>query len=127
MIKTQFETHSNEDGEVKIIIDNLCFSSVLKITSKENTSKGNCYHINDRQFCYVICGQVKLLKRPVGSKEKPQEYIINSGESFIINSLEEYVILFLKKTIMDCYCRLPRDEESYEEDTVKLNFNLLEI
>ena len=127
IIINQYKTFTDERGEIKTILSNMKFSSVLKIVTEKGFKRANHYHVDDKHFTYLICGKLRYIQRPLGSYEKPSEYILLPGQSIYTPNVYEHQFIALERSIMDCYCYLNRDQESYESDTVRLNFDLSEV
>ena len=120
-------SHIDERGEIQQIVNNIPFSSVLRITSKAGSVRANHFHINDMHVCLLIFGKMNYLERPVGSKEKPVKVEINSGDVFLTNKMIEHCMQFVEDSEFLCFAKLSRDQADYEKDTIQLGYNLVDL
>lgn len=123
----KLSSHIDERGEIQQIINDIPFSSVLKITSKAGSIRANHFHINDMHVCLLTFGKMNYLERPVGSKEKPVKVEINSGDVFLTNKMIEHCMQFVEDSEFLCFAKLSRNQADYEKDTIGLGYNLAEI
>ena len=120
-------SYIDERGEIQQIINDIPFSSVLKITSKAGSIRANHFHTNDMHVCVLTFGKMNYLERPVGSKEKPIRVEINPGDVFITNRMIEHCMQFVEDSEFLCFAIFFFFLADYEKDTVQLGYSLTEV
>ena len=113
----------NEDirGSIKSIVD-YKISNVSIITSNSNSIRSNHYHIKDFHFMYVLEGKIDYFL-----KELMMIMIIfvfrgKYAILFLHQKMEVHCTFFPIKTKLIVSSYYPRDQKTYEEDTVRVNF-----
>jgi hypothetical protein len=99
-------------------------ADVLLISSRVGSRRANHYHKRFGHLCIVAEGCVHYYEREVGSKEKPTMKAYAKGETFDTRPMMEHLMLFPVETVFYCYSYGARDKENYEDDTVRLAFQL---
>lgn len=104
-------------------------ADVIRITSVKGAKRANHYHRNHGHVCIVTKGSIMYLERPVGSQNPPTQRYFKVGEQFSTEPMMEHLMLFPDHEVNEFYCFSfgPRDAESYEQDTVRLETCLKEI
>lgn len=107
-------------GEILSIVDNSVMNVSL-ITCNPGAIRSNHYHLNDFHFMYVLDGEMDYFY-----KEKPSggiKYIkARSGDNVFTPDNEIHATHFPVRTRLIVSSKLPRDQESYERDTVRVRF-----
>jgi dTDP-4-dehydrorhamnose 3,5-epimerase-like enzyme len=114
------EPFKDERGEIIKLLEGVSIDSVLLIDSKAGTVRGNHYHRRDSHYCYVVRGKLEYYWRPAGSTTPPERMIISAGQMFYTPPMVEHAMRFVKDTIFLAFTSCPRDQQSYEEDTVRV-------
>ena len=127
MILPKLPVHKDERGEIQQIIDNSQFSSVLRITSKAGSLRANHRHIHDYHVCVLTYGKMNYYERATGSQEKPSKIEINPGDVFLTRVETEHCMQFLEDSEFWCFSKLSRNQENYEQDTVRLGYSLADL
>lgn len=118
------ESYSDERGTIYSMSELVPFQSVLKITSKKDSLRASHYHKYDYHLCILTKGRMHYYERPVGSTLAPKKILINEGEAFFTGPMTEHLMEFLEDSEFWCLSKLSRKQFDYEEDTVRLNFDL---
>lgn len=119
VIVTLDERHVDERGEIVPLVD--CdMKSALIISSNKGSIRANHYHKKDWHYCYVISGSIEYYHRPVGSSEAPEKITIHTGQLFFTPPMVEHAMVFPEDTVFLTLARNPRDQQTYEKDTVRV-------
>lgn len=107
------------------IIQPLCdlnMKSASLIVSKANTWRANHYHKNDWHFIYVLKGSFEYYFRKTNSEEKIKKKIIKKGELLFTGPVVDHAMFYTEETEIIVLSKNPRDQKTYEEDTVRIDF-----
>ncbi|MGN7612839.1 cupin domain-containing protein, partial [Magnetococcales bacterium HHB-1] len=89
-------------------------------TSKKGALRANHYHKNSWHYCYVIKGSIDYYHRPQGSKEPPEHILVKKGEMVFTPPMVEHAMKFPEDTLFLTLDNSPRDQESYENNVVRV-------
>lgn len=93
--------------------------SVLWITSKAGSVRSNHYHKKDSHYCYIISGKAEWHEKSVeGGKEEVE--ILGPGDMVYTPPMTIHAVKFLEDTVFLAFATQPRNQENYEEDTVRV-------
>ena len=107
------------------IIQPLCdlnMKSASLIVSKANTWRANHYHKNDWHFIYVLKGSFEYYFKKTNSDEKIKKKIIKKGELLFTGPVVDHAMFYTEETKIIVLSKNPRDQKTYEEDTVRIDF-----
>ena len=107
------------------IIQPLCdlnMKSASLIISKANTWRANHYHKNDWHFIYVLKGSFEYYFKKTNSDEKIKKKIIKKGELLFTGPVVDHAMFYTEETEIFVLSKNPRDQKTYEEDTVRIDF-----
>jgi quercetin dioxygenase-like cupin family protein len=110
----------DERGGITRILDtDEAMHSILFITSKAGSVRSNHYHKKDTHYCYIISGKAEWYEKPVegGAIEKE---ILNAGDMVFTPANTIHTVKFLEDTEFLVFSTEPRNQEHYEEDTVRV-------
>ena len=111
---------SDSRGEILSIVD-AKIQNVSIITSNANIIRSNHYHKKDFHFMYVLEGAIDYFYKELNTNEI--KYIkISQGETIFTPNLEIHATYFPVKTSLIVSSGFPRDQETYENDTVRVDF-----
>ena len=127
------EKYSNKDlinlpkgyEDARGIIQPLCdlnMKSASLIVSKANTWRANHYHKNDWHFIYVLKGSFEYYFKKTNSDEKIKKKIVKKGELLFTGPVVDHAMFYIKETEIIVLSKNPRDQKTYEEDTVRIDF-----
>jgi oxalate decarboxylase/phosphoglucose isomerase-like protein (cupin superfamily) len=105
-------------GEILSIVDN-AVTNVSLITCNPGAIRSNHYHLNDFHFMYVLDGEMDYFYKEKHSGEI-KSIRVRSGDSVFTPHNEIHATHFPVKTRLVVSSKLPRDQESYERDTVRV-------
>ena len=106
-------------GSIQPLVDSIMKSAVM-IESKAGSLRANHYHKTDWHYCYVISGEIEYIYRPTGSEEVPQTINVRQGEMVFTPPMVDHGMKFPVDTTFLTLSRNARDQESYEEDVVRV-------
>ena len=115
------ENHSDERGFIQPLCD-LEMKSASLLYSKKNTWRANHHHKSDWHFIYVLEGEFEYYFRKTNSNEEIQKKIIKEKELLFTGNLVDHAMFYTKDTNMLVVSKNPRDQKTYEEDTVRIEF-----
>jgi quercetin dioxygenase-like cupin family protein len=116
--------HADARGEIISIAEK---ADILLIKSLAGARRANHYHRRFGHWCLVSSGTIHYYERPCGSGEKPSMAIYKQGTLFWTGPNVEHLMVFPEDTEFYCYSVGARDGESYENDLVRLPYNLDEV
>lgn len=102
-------------------------SSIVSIFSKRESVRGNHYHKTGGHLCYIVQGEANYYYKQVGNGVDPVVAgcrVSNLKSGMMVETPENmlHAFKFLEDTLMHVYAFAPRDQKSYEEDTVRVPF-----
>ena len=112
----------NEDarGGILSIVDEPV-SNVSIITCEPGSIRSNHYHHEDFHFMYVVEGDFDYFFKDVDTGEVC--YLrVKVGEPIFTPPIEEHACYFPDTTTLIVSSKNPRDQETYEADTVRVEF-----
>ena len=118
--KTEF---TDERGTMVLVVDQSDFpiKSVLRITSKAGTVRGNHYHKKGFHYYYVESGKCeywqKLANKP---NAKIETVILGPGDLVIVNAGVINATKFLEDSIIYHFDTERREQSQYESNTVRV-------
>ena len=107
-------------GEIQPLVDMMMESAVM-IKSQKGSLRANHYHKTDWHYCYVISGTIEYHHRPTGSNNAPDTMTVKQGEMVFTPPMVDHGMTFPEDTIFLTLSRNPRDQESYEQDVVRVD------
>lgn len=111
--------HADARGAIHPLL-NFPSKNVSLITSKKGTLRSNHYHKTDWHYMYVLKGSFDYYYRPTGSTDKPNMITVRSGEMVFTPPLEDHTTVFTEDCELLAISRNPRDQATYEADTVRI-------
>jgi oxalate decarboxylase/phosphoglucose isomerase-like protein (cupin superfamily) len=107
-------------GGILSIVDESVMN-VSIITCNPGAIRSNHYHREDFHFMYVLEGQIDYFYKERDSGEV--KYIrVGEGDNIFTPDNEIHATYFPVRTRLIVTSKLPRDQESYERDTVRVRF-----
>ena len=106
-------------GITRILDENEAFHSFLYITSKAGSVRSNHYHKKDMHYCYLVSGKAEWYEQPVAGGELEKE-ILNAGDMVCTPPNVIHAVKFLEDSVLLTFSTQPRNQEHYEEDTVRV-------
>jgi oxalate decarboxylase/phosphoglucose isomerase-like protein (cupin superfamily) len=108
---------ADERGEILSIVDEPV-QNVSIITCNPGALRSNHYHHNDFHFMYVLEGEIDYFFKDVDTGEI-QYLKVRTGDNIFTPDNELHATYFPVKTRLIVSSKFPRDQETYEKDTVR--------
>lgn len=114
------ERDADPRGQILSIIDETV-QNVSIITCNAGAIRSNHWHKTDFHFMYVLEGEIDYFFKELDSDEV--EYLkIRKGDNIFTPDHEIHATYFPVDTKLIVSSRFPRDRETYERDTVRVEF-----
>lgn len=108
---------ADERGGILSIVDHPV-ENVSIITCNPGSIRSNHYHHSDFHFMYVLEGEIDYFYKDVDTGEI--EYLkVREGDNIFTPDNELHATYFPVKTRLIVSSKFPRDQETYEKDTVR--------
>ena len=115
------EKYGDDRGFIQPLCD-LNMKSASLIYSKPDVWRANHYHKEDWHFIYVIKGEFEYYFRKTNSGEKTKKKIVTEGQLLFTGPMIDHAMLYTKETELIVVSKNPRDQKTYEEDLVRIDF-----
>ena len=107
-------------GSIISIVDEVS-SNVSIIICNEGSIRSNHFHHTDWHFMYVLEGKIDYFYKDIETKEII--YLeVNKDDNIFTPPKEIHATYFPVKTKLIVTSKNPRDQETYENDTVRVDF-----
>lgn len=119
-VKPEFE---DERGYISRLIndDSKQFTAVLYITSKKGTERGNHYHKSDYHYVYCLSGRFRYSEKDMSKPDsKVESVILEPGDLVLSNAMIAHSMEFLEDSVFLAITTEHREQEKYEQDTVRI-------
>lgn len=117
---TNNERDKDQRGSILSIVDGQV-NNVSIITCNKNTIRSNHYHKIDYHYMYVLEGEINYFFKTLESEELYYMRIMK-GQTIFTPNKEIHATHFPLKTTLIVSSGFPRDQNTYENDTVRVNF-----
>ncbi len=124
IIKNDFETIKDERGEIRKIAQNV---DVLQIVSLKGSRRASHYHKTSSHLCVLLSGSMTYYEKPSNQSIRPTKIKIEPGYYFYTGPQIDHLMVFEADSIFDCYSYGSRNKEDYENDLVRIPYDLEEI
>ena len=111
--------HADARGYIQALV-NIPVHNVSLIESKKGTVRSNHYHKTDWHYIYVISGAFEYYFRRHGSAEKVRRFSAKAGDMIWTPPMEDHTTVFTEDTSILALSLLPRDQQAYESDVVRI-------
>src|SRR3989344_6665171 len=118
--KTEF---IDDRGAMKLVVGQSDFpiKSVLIITSKAGTVRGNHYHKNGFHYYYVESGKCEYWEKPVNKPTaKIEAVILGPGDLINVRPMVINATKFLEDSVIYHFDTERREQSQYESNTVRV-------
>lgn len=113
----------DQRGYISRIVDDdkIKFRAVLYITSRKGSIRGNHYHKSDYHYVYCLSGKFKYSEKDMHKEGSSVECVIlEPGDLILSNPLIAHSMEFLEDTVFLAITTEHRQQEKYEQDTVRI-------
>jgi oxalate decarboxylase/phosphoglucose isomerase-like protein (cupin superfamily) len=108
--------HADARGGIQSLV-NFPMKNLSLISSAKGTVRSNHYHLSDWHYMYVLKGSFDYYWRETGTNAEPEVVRVTTGEMIFTPPMEDHATVFLEDSLLVVASRNPRDQESYEADT----------
>ena len=109
----------DDRGEILSIVDH-SISNVSIITCNPRSIRSNHYHHSDFHFMYVLEGEIDYFFKDINSEEIG--YLkVKTGDTIFTPDNEIHATYFPLRTRLIVSSKFPRDQITYEQDTVRFS------
>ena len=109
----------DDRGEILSIVDQ-SISNVSIITCNPGSIRSNHYHHSDFHFMYVLEGEIDYFFKDINSEEI--SYLkVKTGDTIFTPDNEIHATYFPLRTRLIVSSKFPRDQITYEQDTVRFS------
>ena len=115
------EKFTDNRGFIQPLCD-LNMKSASLINTKADQWRANHYHKKDQHFIYVIKGEFEYYFRKTDNNEDTKKKIVTQGQLLFTGPMIDHAMLYTKETEILVVSKNPRDQKTYEEDTVRIDF-----
>tara|TARA_B100001250_G_C19816656_1_gene798792 strand:- start:305 stop:730 length:426 start_codon:yes stop_codon:yes gene_type:complete len=119
LIKNIERSKDDRGGILSIVDDNI--SNVSIITCNKGSIRSNHYHLKDFHYMYVLEGEIDYFFKPLNSNQV-NYFKVKKGDNIFTPPNEIHATFFPEKTTLIVSSLNPRDQETYEKDTVRVKF-----
>ena len=107
-------------GKILSIVDDK-IKNVSIISCVSGSIRSNHYHLSDFHYMYVLEGEIDYFFKKVDTDSV--EYLkVNQGENIFTHPMEIHATHFPVNSTLIVSSLNPRDQETYEKDTVRVDF-----
>ena len=117
IIKTKLRNKDSR-GSIVSICDIPC-KNVSIINCKENTIRSNHYHKKDYHIMYVVKGEIDYFYKKIKG-DKINYLKVKKNDLIYTPPMEIHATYFPKNTVLIVSSKNPRDQATYERDTVRV-------
>jgi quercetin dioxygenase-like cupin family protein len=119
--KGDLDIFMDERGKIaNMLPDGAVAMSVMYITGKQGSVRGNHSHKRDSHYCFLIKGRLRYEYQEEG-KEKKSE-IIEVGDMVYSPPIEKHKFIFLEDGVFVAMATNARTHDNYEDDVVREDF-----
>lgn len=122
VVKTKPEFVDERGGITRLVDqDEFPLRSVLWITSKAGAVRANHYHKKDAHYVYCVSGKFRYSEKNMDDPSSPLESVIlEPGDLVLSRPGIAHSMEFLEDTVFMAFTTETRNQENYEEDTVRI-------
>tara|TARA_Y100000768_G_C23692176_1_gene547385 strand:+ start:186 stop:611 length:426 start_codon:yes stop_codon:yes gene_type:complete len=119
LVKNIERSKDDRGGILSIVDDKI--SNVSIINCNKGSIRSNHYHLKDFHYMYVLKGEIDYFFKSLNS-EKVNYIKVKEGDNIFTPPKEIHATYFPKETKLIVSSLHPRDQETYEKDTVRVDF-----
>jgi len=113
----------DERGFITRIIDQDKYPirSVLYITGKAGTVRGNHYHKKDAHYIYCLAGKFRYSEKDISkSNSKLESVLMEPGDLLLTKPKFFHMFEFLEESVFLAITTESREQDKYEKGTVRM-------
>tara|TARA_Y100001968_G_C19299254_1_gene688216 strand:+ start:446 stop:877 length:432 start_codon:yes stop_codon:yes gene_type:complete len=117
---TNLQRDSDDRGQILSIVEHP-IQNVSIIESNPGSHRSNHYHYKDFHFMYVLKGQIDYFYKPIDTEDITYLKVVE-GQTILTPPMEIHSCYFPISTLLVVSSGFPRDQKTYESDTVRVEF-----
>ena len=111
---------TDERGDITNVLDNP-IRHVAVITSKAGAVRGNHYHPEDVQYCYLVSGRFESYAKDMNDPEGPVEMqMVEAGSLVLSPPMIAHAQVFLEDSVFLALTLDSRETHRFEEHTIRV-------
>jgi dTDP-4-dehydrorhamnose 3,5-epimerase-like enzyme len=113
----------DERGFISRIVDQEKFKirSVLHITGKAGSIRGNHYHKKDVHYVYCMKGKFRYSEKSMKNpNSKIESVILKPGDLVLTMPMKAHSMKFIEDTVFLAITTETRNQKAYEEDLIRI-------
>ncbi len=113
----------DERGYITRLVNdhNLKLKAVLYITSKAGTERANHYHKKDFHYVYCVSGKFRYSEKDMTKPDSVKKSVLlKPGDLVLSKPMIAHSMEFLEDTVFLAITTEDREQNKYEEDTVRI-------
>lgn len=91
--------HADERGIICQVLS-IPTSQVNYLFTKKGAKRGSHYHKENKEFFYIIDGEIALFAYPINAPPQKEKYIFKTGDLFMVEPLTVHYFEFTENTQM---------------------------
>ncbi len=119
IIKNDLRSEDDRGSITSIVDDNIKNVSIIKCNA--NSIRSNHYHLTDYHYMYVLSGEIDYFYKRIENHDV--RYLrVKEKQNIFTPPLEIHATYFRVPTTLIVSSLNPRDTETYEKDTIRVEF-----
>lgn len=114
----------DDRGYISRIVDQkkIKIRSVLEITGKAGSVRGNHYHKKDIHYVYCMKGKFKYSEKDIKNPgSRTESVILEPGDLVLTLPMKAHSMKFIKDTLFLAITTEKRNQKAYENDLTRIN------
>ena len=111
---------TDERGDITNVLEKR-ITHVAVITSKEGAVRGNHYHPEDVQYCYLVSGRFESYARDMNDPDGPVEkQMVEDGSLVLSPPMIAHAQVFLEDSVFLALTLDSRETSRFEDHTIRI-------
>ena len=111
---------TDERGDITNVLENK-INHVAVITSKTGAVRGNHYHPEDVQYCYLVSGRFESYSKDMNDPDGPVEkQVVEAGSLVLSPPMVAHAQVFLEDSVFLALTLDSREANRFEDHTIRI-------
>tara|TARA_B100000809_G_C14781460_1_gene403123 strand:+ start:222 stop:602 length:381 start_codon:yes stop_codon:yes gene_type:complete len=111
---------TDERGDITNVLDKR-INHVAVITSKTGAVRGNHYHPEDVQYCYLVSGRFESYAKDMNDPDGPVEkQVVKAGSLVLSPPMVAHAQVFLEDSVFLALTLDSRETNRFEDHTIRI-------
>jgi dTDP-4-dehydrorhamnose 3,5-epimerase-like enzyme len=111
---------TDERGDITNVLEEV-IKHVAVITSKAGAVRGNHYHQEDVQYCYLVSGRFETYAKDMNDPDGPVEkQIVEAGSLVLSPPMIAHAQIFLEDSVFLALTLDSRETSRFEDHTIRI-------